>query len=244
MGRGCDRLTQASRDFYHRIFPGRIPIPDGLRSLLEGMYPTIAWDSVTFHHGIPWIMRASRPAAITLPGTFQFHRIHIYLREDLDVCDGPGLATPVHEAFHVLQYRDLLGGWGLGYLRAFITAYIACGITQGGGAGNGIEAPAYAHEAAFSAWNHEKREGPGLVRTSSGIDFWGVIRQSTPLMPWLSPLWFLIAFVLTILTAILEPIVELILLIIAGLLWIATGIVCLAEASWKWFTSLFVAGLV
>ena len=227
------------------------------------MYPTIDWSSVTFHHGIPWIMQVSSPVAITLPGTLQLHQIHIYFRDDLDVCSCVGLGIPVHEALHVVQYRDLLGGWGLGYLRAFIVAYISCGITQGGGTGNVIEDPAYEQENAFVDCCSRQKERvcdcstkppsfnqgaldalfaacPNLVRTSSGIDFWGAIAACTPLTPWLAPLWFIVALIATILAAILKPIVELVLLIVDGLLWVVTGIVCLAEAFWQWLQGVLV----
>jgi hypothetical protein len=226
------------------------------------MYPTIDFDSVTFHHGIPWVMKLSSPVAITLPSTFGVHQIHIYFRDELDVCSCEGMVVPVHESFHVLQYRDLLGGWGLGYLRSFIVAYIGCGITGGGGEENVIETPAYAQEDRFRTCCNQRRERvcdcasgapvfnqaaldamfagcPDLVRTSSGLGLWEATKACSPASRWLAPFWFLISLILTVLAAILKPIAELILLFVDGLLWVATGIVCAAEKIWKWFTAIW-----
>jgi hypothetical protein len=247
-------MVDASTDFYHWIFPQRIEIPECLRRLLERIYPTVDWNTVTFHQGLPWFVRLinwlAGITAITLPGAYQLHQIHIYFGSALDVCSCDGLDTPVHEGFHVLQYHDLLAGWGLGFLRLFVIAYIS--------SGKAVEEPAYDQGTRFTAcckggkrrickcdplppsFSQADLHGiiadcPGLVRSESGIDFWAVFNWR---WPWkiLAPIVFLLAIVATLLATILIPIFELLFLIVNGLLWLVTAIVCALEAVWNWLT--------
>ena len=125
--------------------------PDGsLLGLLAALYPTVRWKDVTFHDGIPAVLRIFTQGGITFPDPLGTRGIRIYVaRWDPDTLRG--LALLVHEAFHVLQYQEALGGVGLGPLRAFAVKYLLRAAFEGGGERNAYEAPAYAHERAFLA---------------------------------------------------------------------------------------------
>jgi hypothetical protein len=123
-----------------------------LRDLLEALYPTIRWDAVSFHVGLPAGVRRFTEVAITLPAPLGTRGLRIYIAEKFwDPGTAKGLGLIVHECFHVLQYQERLGGVGLGPLRGFTFQYLFWAMFEGGGKENRYEAPAYAHEVRFIA---------------------------------------------------------------------------------------------
>jgi hypothetical protein len=123
-----------------------------VRELLAAIYPTVRWDVVSFHLGIPAFVRPFGPGAITLPDLLGTRGIRIYFADGRwDPCTPTGLALLVHESFHVLQFQESLGGVGLGPLRGFAVQYLFRAMFEGGGEENLYEAPAYAQERAFAA---------------------------------------------------------------------------------------------
>ena len=123
-----------------------------VRDLLEALYPTIRWDPVSFHVGLPAGVRKFTKVAITLPAPLGTRGLRIYIAEKFwDPCTPKGLGLLVHECFHVLQYQERLGGVGLGPLRGFTFQYLFWAVFEGGGKENRYEAPAYAHEVRFIA---------------------------------------------------------------------------------------------
>jgi hypothetical protein len=123
-----------------------------VRDVLAAVYPTIRWNVVSFHVGIPAAARVFTQGAITLPALLGTRAIRIHVSErrwaPLTVS---GLALLVHECFHVLQFQERFGGLGLGPLRGFAVQYLLRASFEGGGEANLYEAPAYAHERAFAA---------------------------------------------------------------------------------------------
>jgi hypothetical protein len=124
----------------------------GVGALLVALYPTIRWDAVTFHEGLPAVVRRFTNVAITLPAPLGTRGLQIYFAEGKwDPCSARGLGLIVHECFHVLQFQERMGGVGLGPLRGFTFQYLFRAIFEGGGKENLYEIPAYAHEKAFIA---------------------------------------------------------------------------------------------
>jgi len=257
MGKLCDDLHQAATTFHHWVHPPVIEVPECVRRLLEGIYPTIDWSTVVFHDGLPWAVNVVAPVAITLPGTYDPHTIHIYVEHGAwDPCSCSGLALVVHEGFHVLQYRDLLGGYGVGFLRSFIVAYLACSLSGGGDDDNEIEKPAYAHEELFAgccaslgapicncaekppAFNPDALDQllttcPGLVRESSGLTLGSALAACAPVKTWwMQGVLLLFGLLLAGLIAVAKPLAEVLMLFGVGVLRGVAGIVCAAE--WLW----------
>jgi hypothetical protein len=213
MGTLCDVMKGASTRVWRRFFPKRIE-PDGcVLDLLGLVYPTVDWGRVRFHDGWPHLIGLSPNAAITLPDTYTPHRVRVYLKPGRwNPCSRSGLGLIVHEGFHVLQIRDVLGGLGLGFARPFIVQYLASWAAIGFRYdGHPMEDAAYA-VAGRSTSIFEGCCGPtrrpcdcsslpptvdetGLrnlgtdraqvVQRSSGIDFWRDMMHGTPGLRWL-----------------------------------------------------------
>jgi hypothetical protein len=130
----------------------RILPPSCVPAVLAALYPTVRWERVGFHLGLPRWARPFTRVAITLPHPLATHRIGIHVAEPhWAPCTAAGMALLVHEAMHVLQYQERRGGVGLGMVRIFSLQYLAVATLQGGGRRNLYEEPAYAQEEAFLA---------------------------------------------------------------------------------------------
>ena len=216
MGKGCDKLTGIAEDLYYWAFPPNVELPECVMELLKRLYPTIDWNTVTFHKGLPGFLNWGSEDGITLPGPYDLHQIHVYIKPSAwDLCSCRGLMRFVHEAFHVLQYRDVAGGWGLGFLRPFTLDYLSCWTQDPLGGQNDIEKPAYEQGNHYeqccvsagdvgsggltchcsgtepptfdaTALDNLIAECPDLIRTSADFDFWGTVWGCTP---GLSGLW-------------------------------------------------------
>lgn len=205
MGAGCDAMVEASKTFFRWIFPKEIEIPDCLLSLYEALYPDIDWGNVKFYDGKPFFAKSSAIKGITLPNFYGVHAIKVYfLAGEYDPCTCDGLETPVHEAYHVQQYEEMLHAYGLGFLRAFMIAYLA-GSWRGGSSGHSMEGAAHAYHQRFTACctgspcdcstdpptlNQTAIDDliancPDLVITDTGFSFWELMFENTPGARWL-----------------------------------------------------------
>jgi len=139
------------------IFPAGARLPECARALLRALYPTIRWNQVTIHPVVPAFLLKFTRDAVTLPDPLSLTRVRIFVAAEKwngGKMDRELLGILVHESYHVLQYQQRMGGYGLGPLRPFVMEYLAASIPHGGGRENRLERPAYAQEEAFlRAWN-------------------------------------------------------------------------------------------
>lgn len=240
----CDKLKEILRNFYNWFRPKEIEKPDCVLQLLKTIYPTVNWNKVHFHNGLPWFIPSSQASAITLPGTYDFTRIHIYFNGNFDPCTCRGLRLIVHEGFHVLQYTDIAVG-GVGFIRLFMMEYFGCWIANGFVyANNPMEIAAYAQENRFNkccnaikpekicdcstkpptfnqnALNQLITNCPDLVRRTSGFKY------NCGFFP------LILGIILDVLIGIVIPIVEIILFLVAAILLLITGLIC--AIIWLW----------
>lgn len=130
----------------------RIQPPACVHTVLAALYPTVRWERVGFFRGVPRLAQPFTRVAITLPHPLGTHAIGIHVAEPhWAPCTAKGMGLLVHEAMHVLQYQERLGGIGVGMLRIFSLQYLAVAAVRGGGRKNLFEEPAYAQEEAFLA---------------------------------------------------------------------------------------------
>jgi hypothetical protein len=145
------------RRISNAIFPAGTQLPECAQALLKALYPTIRWQHVTIHPVIPaWLLKFTRDG-ITVPDPLSLAHVRIFVAAEKwngGRMERELLGLLVHECYHVLQYQQRLGGYGLGPLRPFVMRYLADSIPHGGGRENRFERPAYAQEEAFlRAWN-------------------------------------------------------------------------------------------
>jgi hypothetical protein len=123
----------SATDIAQWIFPKKIPMPNCIRQLLEYTYPTVDWTTVTLHQGLPHILNwtASDKNAVTLPSFRSLNHVDIYFNKDKwQPCTRDGLGLIAHEGFHVLQMKNLMGGYSLGYIGLHAVRYFSCSLTQ------------------------------------------------------------------------------------------------------------------
>jgi hypothetical protein len=190
------------------FFPPPIEPPVEVVRLLRTVYPTLDFEAVSFHLGLPHLIRTFGYGAITIPALFARRRTRIYLRPKVwDPVSVEGLGTLVHEAFHALQAQE--AGWGAGPFRPFILLYFAAGAANGFRyRGHPMEEEAYRlagrpasrFEAAFSGTERPDPVGverAGLAVVAGGSRFWpALVRSLPPALPRvfalpLAPVWFL-----------------------------------------------------
>jgi hypothetical protein len=204
-----DRLQARARRLRRWLFPPRIEPPAEVTRLLRAVYPRLDLEAVSFHRGIPHLIRFFGYGAITIPALLARRRTCIYLRPAVwDPESVEGLGTLVHEGFHALQAQE--AGWGLGPFRPFILLYFAAGAANGFRyRGHPMEEDAYRFagepgsrfEAAVSGAARRDPEGvevAGLAVDVCGAAFWPGLARSLPLAPprpfalALLPAWFLL----------------------------------------------------
>ncbi len=108
------------------MIPRPVDLPACLGDALRALFPTLAWERVSFFDGIPWPFSLGDEDAITLTGGLS--RIRICFRPS--VCEPLSLRFFLlcgHELVHALQVQQSpAGGRGLGLLNAFIVHYLTC----------------------------------------------------------------------------------------------------------------------
>jgi hypothetical protein len=134
------------------VFPTEAKLPECVRELLAALYPTVRWDHVTFHDELPGYLQGFTDIAVTLPDPLSLRHIRIFVaRKHWNPASLEGIGILVHESYHVLQYQEGWGGFGLGPARAFPLKYLTAAIVRGEGGGrqNRYEKIAYEHEELF-----------------------------------------------------------------------------------------------
>ncbi len=238
----CDKLKEMLSNFYNWLRPKEVEKPECVVQLLQAIYPTVNWNNVHFHQGLPWFIPASQADAITLPGSYDLNQIHIYFN-DYDPCSCKGLATIVHEGCHALQYTNI-SVWGVGFFRLFMVQYFGCFFANSY-EDNPMEVEAYKHDALFFQCCTEPvcdcsvspagfRRGalerllnrcPDLVKTKSEFSYDCGLG------------WAGLGLILDLLITLFIPIIESVLFAVLSVLLLVTGIIC--GLVWLW--NIFVA---
>lgn len=235
------RLRRRARRLWEWLFPPRIELPEEVLRLLAGSYPTLDLRRVSFHRGLPHLLRVAAQG-MTLPAVLSPVGCRIYIEpRSWDTASVRGLGLLLHEAFHALQMQE--AGPGLGLLRPFLVLYLACA------AGNGfryrhhpMEGDAY-RVAGTGRSLFECADGaPGCISVeTSGLRFWRKLAASTPgsravRSPWVIPLFVPVVLVWLVawtgavaLLASAKLLVEGGGAVVAALLWIAAGVISLFE---------------
>jgi hypothetical protein len=207
-GRGIGRRLQArARRFWRWLFPERIEPPPEAARILRTVFPALDLGAVSFHLGVPHLIRLLGSAAIVLPHPLTPRRTCVYVEPGAwDPESVEGLGTLIHEGYHALQAQE--AGWGFGPFRPYLVLYFACGAANGfryhghpmeTGAFDLAGHPRSRFETAFAGTGAVEAaaiEGAGLATSSSGVRFWRGLADSLAFAPPflalpLLPLWLL-----------------------------------------------------
>ncbi|HSN89402.1 MAG TPA: hypothetical protein VL025_21745 [Thermoanaerobaculia bacterium] len=181
------RLKARARRLWRWFFPEEVALPDEALRVLRSVFPRLDLDAVSFHRGMPHLIRHLGGQAITLPDLLVPRRTRVYFDPPyFDPGSVEGLGTVVHEAYHALQVQD--SRWGIGPLRPFIVLYFACGAANGFSYhGHPMENDAYAVAGRrYSPFERAacfepcERVAERLSTPASGLRFWGKLARSTP----------------------------------------------------------------
>jgi hypothetical protein len=196
------RLQARGRRLRRWFLPARVTPPPEVLAILRALFPALDLGAVSFHRGLPHLLRRLDSSAVVVPALLARRRTRIYFAPAAwGFWDVDGLGTLVHEAYHALQAQE--AGWGCGPLRPFLMLYFACGAANGFRyAGHPMENDAYGlagrrwsrFETAFAGGGRIDAAAvarAGLVTPSSGLRFWRLFPSSVPLARWLLPLWLL-----------------------------------------------------
>jgi hypothetical protein len=233
-------LQDRARRLWRWFFPERVEPPPEALAVIRAVYPTLDLGAVSFHAGVPHLIRLVGSLAITLPAVMAPRRTRVYVApRGWDPADVEGLGTLVHEAYHALQVQET--GWGFGPLRPFLVLYFAHGAANGFRYhGHAMEEDAYRvagrrhspFEAACHACGAPPIEAVGqaeLATPSSGLRFWRGMARSLAFAPSflavpLLPLWLLTWTGAASLVWLGRLLVEAFGAGAAGLLWVAGAI--------------------
>lgn len=185
------------------FFPPEVPLPEPARRVVAAALPNLDLGAVSFHAGMPHLLRLAANQGITLPATFGVRRVRVYIDPRWwrpDTVRGLGLV--LHECFHAQQIQESPGGRGLGLLHPFIALYLACAAANRFRyAGHPLESDAFCLagrsgsrfecEAArvpapegFVASAPEGERVAAVVKAfgvaGTGLRFWARVAASTP----------------------------------------------------------------
>lgn len=220
--------------------------------MIYGDEKKMEWHFVKFFYGLPWFMHWADNEASTQPSSYDHHSINVYFaKKKWSPYSIRGLSTIVHECFHVLQYRTLLHGWGIGYFRLFLIPYFSGYALRGRSRLHLIEGPAYEEEDKFreclartlaelnitdaeesffrrsdEILAHFKGKCPDIRPEFYKLNFWKLMSQMSPASgwwrgnktaemiatPWIL-IWTLFAGSVSLVFAILKPVLEILLLL-------------------------------
>ncbi len=221
-------MRRSARLFYS-IFPKRVTLEPKIIQLLSDVYPTLDFKRIYFFNGMPWFMKHAFAVGITLPGTYNLSGINIYL----DGCNQrstEGLGLIVHELFHGLQYKELHGGYGIGFMRSFLVFYLTeyfillkqnlkdhrfFNASKFAYDCHPMEMPAYQHEFEFK----QRYEALGLEGMLANLPKTCVADQAGYQFQH-SRLMLVPGTVITISFMLIKPIIELLLLLFVPVLWV------------------------
>lgn len=187
-----DRLQDRARRLWRWVFPEEVELPEEARRIVRAVYPSLDLDAVSFHLGVPHLLRLIGSHAITIPALLAPRRTRVYFAPE---AWRPGtlswLGTVIHEAYHALQVQD--SRWGFGPVRPFLILYFACGAANGFRyEGHPLETDAFCvagsrwsrFESAFSQRVPDpgavEEKAPLLATVASSLRFWGRLTESTP----------------------------------------------------------------
>lgn len=174
-------------------------------------------------------MKHAFAIGVTLPGTYDLSGINIYL----DGCNQKskdGLGLIVHELYHGLQYKELHGGYGVGFMRSFLVFYFTeyfILLKQGLKSQSFSEAsrsaydchpmemPAYQHEFEFKV-KYQALGVDGMLANFPDT----CIAETAGYQFQHSRLTLIPGTLITIGFMLIKPIIELLLLIFVPILWI------------------------
>jgi hypothetical protein len=199
------RLQDRARRLWRWLFPARIEPPPEVARILRAVYPALDLGAVSFHLGVPHLIRLLGSAAIVLPHPLTPRRTCVYLEPGAwDPESVEGLGTLIHEGYHALQAQEARRGFGP--LCPYLVLYFAQGAANGFRySGHPMEDDAYElagrrgsrFETAFAGRRPVEAaaiERAGLATASSGVRFWRGLARSLPSSPFalpLLPLWLL-----------------------------------------------------
>jgi hypothetical protein len=126
-GRWSRALLRRAGRLEELFFPPEVPLPEPARRVVAALLPNLDLGAVSFHAGLPHLLRLAANQGITLPATFGVRRVRVYIDPRWwrpDTVRGLGLV--LHECFHAQQIQESPGGRGLGLLHPFIALYLAC----------------------------------------------------------------------------------------------------------------------
>ena len=240
-GRGLGlSLQERARRLWRWFFPERIEPPPEALAAIRAVYPMLNLGAVTFHRGVPHLIRLVGSAAITIPSLLAPRRTRVYVDpRSWEPESVEGLGTLVHEAYHALQIQET--GWGWGPFSPFLVLYFAHGAANRFRYhGHPMEEDAYRvaghrhspFEAACHACEAPPVEAVGraeLATASSGLRFWRGLARSLGFCPPLLalpllPLWLLAWTAASSLVWLGRLLVEALGAGAAGLLWTAGAI--------------------
>ncbi len=210
-GRGIGRRLQArARRLWRWLFPERIEPPPETARILRAVFPALDLGAVSFHRGVPHLIRRLGSAAIALPHPLTPRRTCVYVEPGAwDPGSVEGLGTLIHEGYHALQAQE--AGRGLGPFQPYLVLYLASGAANGFRySGHPMETgafdlagyprsrfeTAFAGTGAVEAAEAGAIERAGLAISSSGVRFWRGLARSLAFAPRslafpLLPLWLL-----------------------------------------------------
>lgn len=176
------------------FFPPRAEVPEEARRVIRAVLPKLDLDRVTFHQGMPHLIRLVGSQAVTVPDLLLPRRTRVYVDPRYwDPGSVEGLGTLVHEAYHALQVQE--SGWGFGPFRPFLALYFACGAANGFRyKGHPMEEDAYRvagrrrslFESTFTAavpcGETVEKDCECVAAPSSELRFWRKLAGSTPLV--------------------------------------------------------------
>ena len=217
-----ERLERFLDRYIRLVFPRRVQPSERIMNILKVIYPTLNWDKIQFFEGIPWFAKIVSPyvTAQALPSTYSLRKLNIHVsRYSEDSC--AVLADIVHEAYHMVQYERFQKAWGIGFFRTFIVYYNACFLTRGY-RNNPFEIPAYEQEYAFHRFCNTHRISPSNPYDVETLDH--LVDQTQMRTHFIEYKYegkfhhLALSFVFTALTAVIKPLLELLLAVNYGLL--------------------------
>lgn len=109
--------------WYKSFFPERLVLSEREQALLRGLFPEVNWSEVAVFNGLLWYAQSSFAIAMALPSAWHKRRCDMHFRDYARESPIQRTITLVHEAFHIVQYKDLHSVIDVGYFRRFTRYY-------------------------------------------------------------------------------------------------------------------------
>lgn len=213
-------ITDIYKSYKNWLFPPKEELPAHLVFLLQKIFPSVNWKTVAFYKRMPWFMTFGRQyfTGITLPDTYSFSHYQIHHR-GLNLNDCTGIATIVHEAYHILQFKEYFKGRGIGFFRPGLIIYLSCWLKEGY-FNHTMETPAYRLERDFiNGYMKYNSYEAGCLTSILNENKATLLHHNAPTIYKCGILNLFKGTLLVLLITVLKPIVEFILLM--GLISVA-----------------------